>query len=283
VSRAAFKFVDRRVPARCTLWFSVAAVPEDLYDPTPDNNVVAVELNVYDDDAKILDTEDEVLIQSVSPTLVKIPRGQTSVIEQVKPTILRAGKKVLEDAGMDVIVTAGDGDCPKGTIGITDFDRCAAGTQNRMVLRRGKRARGMLALVVRGDAFASTTDESPRRCTAVLTISGARGHGFVEQHDTPRRRRARPQRLLTGPLGVPILQHPNQVRHARIAAELLDERCHLTAVMRLMIEEVGEDPPERMSLRPTRALVFDRAGQRTVVERSDPLLEKAIRHASLGA
>jgi cysteine-rich repeat protein len=172
VSRAGFKFVDRRVPARCTLWFSVTAVPEDLYDPTPDNNVVAVELNVYDDDDKILATEDEVFIQSLSPTLVKIPRGQTSVIEQVKPTITRAGKKVLEDAGMDVVVTAGDGDCPKGTIGIADFDRRAAGTQNRMVLRRGKRARGMLALIVRGDAFTSTTDESPRRCTAVLTISG---------------------------------------------------------------------------------------------------------------
>jgi cysteine-rich repeat protein len=172
VSRAAFKLVDRRVPARCTLWFSVSAVPEDLYDPTPDNNVVAVELNVYDDDAKILETEDEVFIQSLSPTLVKIPQGQTSVVEQVKPTIMRAGKKVLEDVGMDVVVTAGDGDCPKGTIGIADFDRRAAGTQNRMVLRRGKRARGLLALVIRSDAFTSSTDESPRRCTAVLTISG---------------------------------------------------------------------------------------------------------------
>jgi cysteine-rich repeat protein len=172
VSRAGFKIVDRRVPARCTLWFSVSAVPENLYDPTPDNNVVAVELNVYDDHARLLETEDEVLIQSLSPTLVKIPRGQTSVIEQIKPTVLRAGKKILEDAGMDVVVTAGDGDCPKGTIGIADFDRRAAGTQNRMVLRRGKRARGMLALVVRADAFTSSTDESPRRCTAVLSISG---------------------------------------------------------------------------------------------------------------
>lgn len=173
VSRAAFQIADRRVPARCTLWFRASAMPENLYDPTPDNNVVAVELNVYDDDAKLLENEDEVLIRSLSPTLVKIPRGQTSVTERVKPTVLRAGKKVLEDAGLEVVVTAGDGDCPKGTIGITDFDRRTAGTQNRMVLRRGKRARGMLALVVRADAFTSSTDESPRRCTAILSIAGA--------------------------------------------------------------------------------------------------------------
>ena len=173
VSRATFKPVDRRVPARCTLWFSVSVIPEELYDPTPDNNIVAVELNVYDNDAAIVQTEDEVLIQSLSPALVKIPRGQSSVVEQIKPTVLRAGKKVLEDAGMDVVVTAGDGDCPKGTIGVADFDRRSIGTQNRMTLRRGKRARGQLALVVRSDAFTSATDESPRRCTAVLTISGA--------------------------------------------------------------------------------------------------------------
>jgi cysteine-rich repeat protein len=172
VSRAMFKPVDRRVPARCTLWFTVSAVPEGLYDPTPDNNVVAVELNVYDNDAAMLQTTDEVLIQSLSPALVKIPRGQTTVIEQVKPSVLRAGKKDLEDAGMDVVVTAGDGDCPKGTIGIADFDRRAAGNQNIMRLRRGKRARGMLALVIRSDAFTSASDESPRRCTAVLSISG---------------------------------------------------------------------------------------------------------------
>jgi len=173
VSRATFAPVDRRVPVRCTLWFTVTAVPENLYDPTPDNNVVAVELNVYDKDARILQTEDEVFIQSLAPELVKIPRGQTERVERVKPTILRAGKRTLEDAGMDVVVTAGDGDCPKGTIGIADFDRRTAGTQNSMVLRRGKRARGALALVVRSDAFTSETDESPRRCTAVLSIAGA--------------------------------------------------------------------------------------------------------------
>ena len=174
VSRKTFAPFDRRVPERCTLWFAVAGVPEGLYDPTPDNNVVALELNVYDSDAAIGQGEDEIFVQSLRPTTVKIPSGQTSVVEQVKPTVRRAGKKELEDAGLDVIVTAGDGDCPKGTIGVADFDRRAAGTQNRMLLRRGKRARGVIALVVRSDLFTSTTDESPRRCTAVLTISGER-------------------------------------------------------------------------------------------------------------
>jgi len=173
VSRATFTPVDRRVPVRCTLWFTVSAMPAGLYDPTPDNNVVAVELNVYDKDAALLQSEDEVFVRSLSPALVKIPRGQTSVVENVKPTILRGGKRDLEDAGMDVVVTAGDGDCPQGTIGVADFNRRAVGEQNRLRLRRGKRARGMLSLIVRADVFTSTTDESPRRCTAVLSISGA--------------------------------------------------------------------------------------------------------------
>lgn len=126
VSRASFKAADRDVPVRC-LWFAVTPVPESLYDPTADNNVVAVELNVYDNDAKILQTDDEIFIRSLSSTLIKIPRGQMAVSEQVKPTILRAGK----------------------------------------------RARGQLSLVVHADAFASASDESPRRCTAVLSIAGA--------------------------------------------------------------------------------------------------------------
>ena len=79
--------------------------------------------------------------------------------------------KRLFHRGRDVTVTPSDGDCPFGTVAYIDLDRRTAGTQSFFRLRRGKRARGSLALVVRSDAFTSYSDEAPRRCTAVLTAA----------------------------------------------------------------------------------------------------------------
>lgn len=70
-------------------------------------------------------------------------------------------------------ISASDGDCPPGTVGYVDADRRTVGVQSWLMLRRGRRAKGSLGLIVRAEAFASPSDESPRRCTALITVTGA--------------------------------------------------------------------------------------------------------------
>ncbi len=173
VSRDAFVPFDHSIPTRCTLWFTAVEPSGASDDPTPDNNTIAVNLDVTDTEDPTHSGEDEFFVESMAPITVKIPPGQSVVTKQIKPSVKRSRDLPASVADVEVTVSASDGDCPPGTIGFVDFDRRTAGMQSRMMLRRGRRARGSLGLIIRSEAFDSPSDESPRRCIALITATGA--------------------------------------------------------------------------------------------------------------
>jgi hypothetical protein len=172
VSRDMFAPFDHRTPTRCTLWFFASEASGDSEDPTPDNNAYAVNLDVTDSADPVGQTGDEFWVESMKPVAIKIPPGQASVSQQIKPSVHRSSSIPAGSSDMDVTVSASDGDCPPGTVGYVDFDRRQAGHQSQFLLRRGKRARGVLGLTIRADAFTSPSNDSPRRCTALITATG---------------------------------------------------------------------------------------------------------------
>ncbi len=172
VSREAFTPFDQKIPTRCTLWFTASEVTGGSDDPTPDNNAFPVALDVTDTDDPNGGTEqDEFFVVSMDPVLVKIPNGQSVVTKQIKPVVRRS--RNAPETDMEVTISASDGDCPPGTVGFVDFDRRIAGIQRTLMLRRGKKAKGSLGLIVDSASFDSPSDESPRRCTALITVTGA--------------------------------------------------------------------------------------------------------------
>ncbi|MFN2376379.1 MAG: DUF4215 domain-containing protein, partial [Candidatus Binatia bacterium] len=173
VSRDAFTPFDHRIPQRCTLWFTASEAGGGSDDPTPDNNSVTVALDVTDTADPTHSGEDEFYVESMKPVTIRIPPGRTEVTKQIKPFVRRSRDLPSSVADLEVTVSASDGDCPPGTVGYVDADRRTAGLQSRMMLRRGRRSKGTLGLIVRAEAFDSPSDESPRRCTALITVTGA--------------------------------------------------------------------------------------------------------------
>ena len=172
ISREGFAPFDHKIPTRCTLWFTAEEATGESDDPTPDNNVVAVHLDVTDTEDPVHAEEDEFFVASMDPITIRINQGQTEVKKQIKPSVRRSRDLPATVDDLEVTISGSDGDCPPGTIGYIDFDRRLAGHQTRMLLRRGKRAKGTLGLTIRSEAFASPSDESPRRCTALITATG---------------------------------------------------------------------------------------------------------------
>jgi cysteine-rich repeat protein len=173
VARGAFSPFDHRIPERCTLWFHAAEASGDSVDPTPDNNSLAVHLDVTDTADPVRRDDDEFYVEAMAPVTVKLAKGQGLLTRQIKPAVRRSRDLPASVADLEVTVSASDGDCPPGTVGFVDFDRRVAGQQARLMLRRGRRAKGTLGLVIRAEAFDSPGDDSPRRCTALVTATGA--------------------------------------------------------------------------------------------------------------
>jgi hypothetical protein len=142
--------------------------------PTPvgANSSVAVALDVTDTADPANPEQDEFFVESMRPVTIRIPAGSGEVRKTIKPSVRRSRDIPAGSAELEVTVGASDGDCPSGTIGFFDLDRRTAGMQTRVRLKRGKRAKGTMGLVIRADAFDSPSDESPRRCTALITATG---------------------------------------------------------------------------------------------------------------
>lgn len=172
VSRDAFTPFDKKIPTRCHLRVTASEATGASDDPTPDNNTAPVALDVTDTGDSAHSGLEEFFVASMDPVTVKIAKGQASVTKQIKPAVRRSRDLPTDAGDLEVVVSASDGDCPPGTVGYVDTDRRTAGYQSRLVLRRGKRAKGSLGLVIRADAFTTPSDESPRRCTALVTATG---------------------------------------------------------------------------------------------------------------
>ena len=173
VSRDAFAPFSHSIPERCTLWFTASEASGGSDDPTPDNNLIAVNLDVTDTEDPVRSGEDEFFVESMDPVTVKVAPGQVLATRQIRPVVRRSRDLPASVADVEVTVSVSDGDCPPGTVGYVDFDRRAVGAQPRLMLRRGRRAKGTLGLLVRAEAFDSPGDDAPRRCTALVTATGA--------------------------------------------------------------------------------------------------------------
>lgn len=168
IASAGITSVNHVTPTRCTIAFLAAVA--DSTDPTLGNASVPLQLNVIDKNDVDQETPGESFIQSPNPITVKIPRNTASVVKSVKVTVGSGDIVSVPPPLETVTVTAGDGDCPPGTVGAVSFP---SGSGNQVMVKGGKKQNGTLQLFIDSAAFSTANAKSPARCTAVLTATGA--------------------------------------------------------------------------------------------------------------
>lgn len=185
IDGAAFTTFRRKVPTRCTLRFEAEPTAAGNVDPTPDNNVAYMEINVFD----VADPEQtavhESLIESfraTHPGKIEIRAGQTGQTKVVKPVVINGDAG--ENPGDLLTVSVDDGNCPPGTLGLVDFDAAAPGAQSSVVVGGQRKARGSLAITVNAADFNSPGRRSLARCHASLTVSGPGGDSDASNDTT---------------------------------------------------------------------------------------------------
>jgi cysteine-rich repeat protein len=179
-----FPGLDRKVPRRCTLSFSARAAVSGSYDPTPENNTIAVELNVYAGSNELVTlppgTElPEFSIRSLKPLKVSIPKGNASSVKTLRFTAVASELPAAVDRLVGV--GAGEGTCPAGTVGII---RLEGQMQDTVPLSAGRNVRGDATLVVSASAFHARGRRLPARCTASFTASSPFGDSKATSHTT---------------------------------------------------------------------------------------------------
>ena len=169
VSADDFVTFNKKAPRRCSVTFTVAA--QSGSETTPDNNTARLEVNVIDRNDPPQSSVHESLIKSIKPATIKIPKGQTAGAKTVRPAVVNADiLPAVEKPGDTLVVTAGDGTCPPGSIGIVDFDRPTAGAQNTATVKGGAARTGLVPLHIDGALIRATPNaKSPARCAATLT------------------------------------------------------------------------------------------------------------------
>ncbi len=176
LAAASFTSHSRKVPTRCSLRFMVESTTAGNIDPTPDNNVAYMEINVIDrNDPDRTDVQESRIesFRATHPGKVELRAGHASQTKVVKPVVVNGDAG--ERPGDELTVVVDDGDCPPGTLGEVDFDRRAEGAQPSVVVRGERKARGRLAVEVHADDFYSPGRRAMGRCHAVLTVSGPGG------------------------------------------------------------------------------------------------------------
>lgn len=185
ISAAAFTSANAFAPQRCTLTFTADTPISGNVDPTPRNNVVTLELNVIDLNDAPQAAVHETFIHSMRvhhPKKVRV--GPGTPVKTVKYRLSVANGDLGEAVGDEVSVTAGDGDCPAGSVGLVDFDLTLPNTQGSTALIGGASGRGYLPVTIDGALFFSTGHTVPDRCTAVLTVSGPGGDSDPSNNST---------------------------------------------------------------------------------------------------
>ena len=174
ITSADFTTFNHKAPTRCTLTFT-ATMPGSN-DPTPENAVATVEINIIDKNDPEGTARHESLIKSIAPAKITLPRDTTAKLRNVRPTVVNADILPTVETTADAItVVASDGDCPSGTVGVADYNARMPGAQNTAQVTGGRSKAGLLPLTINANAFLSPNAKSPARCTAVLTASGPGG------------------------------------------------------------------------------------------------------------
>jgi len=185
VRRAVFEKLDQQVPQRCTLRFTALTRVDGNVDPTPENNSIAVELNVKtaggpvgDASGQAVTTLPEFFIGSARPLRLKISRGTTTIRKTLSFTLGRGrGESSIPPRSLAVAVDSGT--CPIGTFGAVDL---GAG-QSEIAVAPGRAQRGRLQLTIARDGF-TTPSAVPARCHARLVVTSAEGDSGASSHTT---------------------------------------------------------------------------------------------------
>jgi hypothetical protein len=181
VTSAGFDSFSRGAPHRCRLQFEAVVDTPGNADPSPQNNAMAVELDVIDQNDAEQTTLFESLASSIRPTKIIVRRGLSQVIKPVRLRVANGNAGGGPDSGVSVVVS---GDCPAGTVDGVDFDSRQSGVQGLAVVSAGRKASGFVPLTINASAFTSPNRKTPARCTAVFTVNGPSGDTDASNNST---------------------------------------------------------------------------------------------------
>jgi len=169
--------VNKKAPVRCSLTFTATTtVPSANVDPVSSNDSVSVDVNFIDKHDVQQATMYESVVNAVKPVTIKVPatvatKSGTASVKVVNADFL----PTVEKPGHTITVTAADGTCPLGTVGMIDYDKKTPGIQNSILLKGGAGKGKPLPLTVNPAAFHSGNAKSPARCTASVSVDKTRG------------------------------------------------------------------------------------------------------------
>ncbi len=185
VRRDSFQTLDHQVPQRCTLGFTAVTLVAGNVDPTPENNTIAVELNVVSAgrDATAATglaatSPPEFFIRSAKPLRLKISRGAVSTGKTL-PFGIGSGETAATGLARNLAVAVDPGSCPRETFGSIDLGNGQSSAQ----VGAGRVKRGRLSLTVSSDGFA-TPRGAPARCNARLIVTSPDGDTGALSHAT---------------------------------------------------------------------------------------------------
>jgi len=171
INSDAFYSPGGNAPARCTMHFTAVGPGGD---PTPENNVVDVEVEVTDRNDSNASLVPDPAILSVVPSTVRLRRGLLTLQRSVPVRITDTDPAgVAADSTYTVTVTVSDGTCAPGLVAGVDLDPITPGMQSTATLPAGRSVSGAILLQVDAAAFTSTNGFSPVRCVAQASISTA--------------------------------------------------------------------------------------------------------------
>ena len=170
-----FSTHNRKAPTRCTLTLTsrTQLTGTANLDPTPENNIVSVEINVIDTHVTASTTVHESLIKSIAPVSVTIPRSSLalSVVKTVRPVLVNADF-VDTPAGHSIGLSVDSISCPWVSVvsGSLDIDGAQPGAQSTVTLSAGRMTTGLMQFAIDG-AVSTPNVLSPARCRVRLTAT----------------------------------------------------------------------------------------------------------------
>ncbi|MBI4517448.1 MAG: S8 family serine peptidase [Deltaproteobacteria bacterium] len=172
ITSAGFDSINKKAVHRCTLLFNVGTLPAGT-DATPKNNSAGLELSVIDGNDPQQPMVHEALVRAAMPLFVSVAQGQTAVVR--KPRITAANADASGSLDELITVSASDGDCPPGTIGVLDFNPLTPAAENSATIKSGLSKGGPLPVTINAANFTSTSSAAPARCTALISATAAGG------------------------------------------------------------------------------------------------------------
>jgi len=172
-SRGLLTNYNLKAPFRCTLTATVATVdPSPNADPSRSNDSVTVEVNIIDKSDAEQSAAHETVIKSLAPVQITIPKTASAKIKNVHPKVVNADYLPTPEPGHAITLSALDGDCPVGTVGLADLDLGTSGPQPMVIIPGGVTKGGIVPITINALAFTTPNAKSPGRCTALVRAAG---------------------------------------------------------------------------------------------------------------